>query len=385
MTAAQDALPRTRLAVAMNARGWSQADVIRRLRHAAELRGRRLPSDGTMTSQLSRWARGVHRPDAFHRSLFREVLHEDLFSDGDDRLPTENQPAPELLDDGFLTQIENAAAVDNGLVHELQSHTDALRQQDRRCGARLVIQKTAAHLLHVENLLRYSVAPASRRNLARVVADTAALAAWQSLDAGDQSLAWARFEIAKTAAREAGDHALLAFAGAEQAYVLLDVAGSKHDAIEIIRSHHYATPMRLPAALRSWLFSAEAEAAAAAGSRNDCMRALEAADRIHPGETEGELPYLSLSGSHLARWRGHCLTRLGEPDAVATCQHALNEHDGAFIRARAGLLCDLATGLLAYDEHEAANVHLAEAKRLAARIGSVRQQHRIRALQERVA
>ena len=73
MTAAQDALPRTRLAVAMNARGWSQADVIRRLRHAAELRGRRLPSDGTMTSQLSRWARGVHRPDAFHRSLFREV------------------------------------------------------------------------------------------------------------------------------------------------------------------------------------------------------------------------------------------------------------------------------------------------------------------------
>ena len=42
MAAAQDALPRTRLAVAMNARGWSQADVIRRLRHAAELRGRQL-------------------------------------------------------------------------------------------------------------------------------------------------------------------------------------------------------------------------------------------------------------------------------------------------------------------------------------------------------
>ena len=107
MTAAQDALPRTRLAVAMNARGWSQADVIRRLRHAAGLRGRRLPSDGTMTSQLSRWARGVHRPDAFHRSLFREILHEDPFRD--DRLPTENQPDPELLDDGLLTQIENAA------------------------------------------------------------------------------------------------------------------------------------------------------------------------------------------------------------------------------------------------------------------------------------
>jgi len=80
MTAAQDALPRTRLAVAMNARGWSQADVIRRLRHAAELRGRQLPSDGTMTSQLSRWARGVHKPDAFHRSLFRQILHEDLFT-----------------------------------------------------------------------------------------------------------------------------------------------------------------------------------------------------------------------------------------------------------------------------------------------------------------
>ena len=106
--------------------------------------------------------------------------------------------------------------------------------------------------------------PGNRQQLARALADASALAGWQAIDMSRLPRAWAHFERATAAAREAADPCLLAFAAGEQAYVLLDL-------------HRPAKPWpwsgpptrkpatAIPHQVRSWLRAAEAEMAAAAG------------------------------------------------------------------------------------------------------------------------
>ena len=83
------------------------------------------------------------------------------------------------------------------------------------------------------------------------------------------SRAWARFERATAAAREAGDPCLLAFAAGEQAYVLLDLHRPA-EALAMVRAAYAETGAAIPHQVRSWLRAAEAEMAAAAGEESAC-------------------------------------------------------------------------------------------------------------------
>lgn len=95
---------------------------------------------------------------------------------------------------------------------------------------------------------------------------------------------------------------------------------------------------------------------------------------------DDDMPSVFLHHGHLTRWRGNVLALLGDDNAVSNLYDALNIVDPSFIRAQAGLRCDLAQAHLVRDEHDQAAEHLRAARLLAKRTGSVRHQRRIELL-----
>jgi ATP/maltotriose-dependent transcriptional regulator MalT len=233
-----------------------------------------------------------------------------------------------------------------------------------------------SHIAHIEDLHRHAVRPGVRRLLAKVLADTSALAGWQALDVGTPRESWEHFERAKSAAREAEDPSLLAFATAEQAYVLLDI-GQTHEAMELVQyARHQATGV-VPVLMETWLAAAQGEMATVRGEVDAAHLALDQAADLLPAESDDLLPHLVLSEIHLARWRGNCLARLGNEDAIDELTTGLAAVTGTYARAEAGVRIDLATALLAHGDHVEADAHLRTARTLVTRTGSLRQKRRI--------
>ena len=92
------------------------------------------------------------------------------------------------------------------------------------------------------------------------------------------------------------------------------------------------------------------------------------------------LPFLFLGDSHLDRWRGNALAHVGAPDAVDQLTAALARLPADFVRARTGLLVDLAYAHAAAGDRDAALVHARQARRLTAQIKSDRQLRRLNQL-----
>jgi transcriptional regulator with XRE-family HTH domain len=145
----------------------------------------------------------------------------------------------------LLRQITAARGIDSTVVRVLQGETDNIRLLDRRLGAPAVAGKLEAHISQIETGLRYSLRPGNRQQLAAVLADASALAGWQAIDMGCLPRAWAHFERATAAAREAGDPCLLAFAAGEQAYVLLDLHRPA-EALAMVRAAYEETRAAIP-------------------------------------------------------------------------------------------------------------------------------------------
>lgn len=110
---------------------------------------------------------------------------------------------------------------------------------------------------------------------------------------------------------------MLAHVTAQQAYALLD-AGQAGDAVALVQyAHRPEAANRVPPRLRAWLAAAEAEFLAAAGDEAGALRLLDSAAAVlPPGDVDEELPFLMLNQTHLARWRGNCLSMLGADEAV---------------------------------------------------------------------
>ena len=284
--------------------------------------------------------------------------------------------------DDLAFELARASSVDAEVAKLLQGQTDMIRRLDARQGAHLIRDQMRAHITHVEELNHHAVQPGVRGMLAGVLADASALAGWQALDVGTSRESWEHFERAKSAAREAEDPALLAFATAEQAYVLLDL-GQGDQAAEIVEYARRRAGGTVPAVMRTWLAAAHAEMAAAAGDADTANHALDDATDLLPAEPDTALPYLALNATHLGRWRGHCLARLGDVGAIEELGTALAGMDGTYARAEAGLRVDLATALLVRGERGPAEEHLRAARILVSRTGSLRQKRRIESLAER--
>ena len=267
--------------------------------------------------------------------------------------------------------------VDPSTIALLVAQTENIRLQDRRLGAAVLRDQITAHIGMMESLLRHAVTHQWRSQLAAVLADTATLAGWQSLDLGLFDTAWRMYESAKAASLESQSAAHYAHATAEQAYVLVDL-GMTGEAVECVAQVVEQYDTKVPARLRAWLHAVHAEVCAADGAEREALHSLERADHLLPdGADDPDLPFLSLDASHLARWRGHCQARLGAAGAVEDAASALDSMDRSFTRAEAGLRCDYATALAHTGEREEAEHQLTQARHLAALTSSARQLRRI--------
>lgn len=253
---------------------------------------------------------------------------------------------------------------------------------DFKVGAPALLDRMNAHLITLQDALSHAFLSRVRRPIAKILADTAALAGWQALDIGVIDRAWRHHELARQAAQECGDLALLTHAMGQQAIVLLDLDESEF-ALELIQEARSLAEGRTPPRLLAWLWATEAEVRSCTSSMGDCRPALDRAGALLPsdgGAVDPEMPYIVLDSSHLARWRGNVLARTGDPAAVDELHLALAQRDPAYLRAETGLRCDLAYAYQARGEYEEARMHAAIARRLASRTGSVRQRRRLNRL-----
>jgi hypothetical protein len=358
--------------------GWSQSRLIAEIRKRARLEGTALASDASLKTEISRHENGRVVPDAAWRRLYRAVYgrtDEELGFRLPRALGLDASEVEEL--DARLNASASMSATE---VYLIRAQVDHIRTLDRQLGAHAVLDQLRRLLTTINNLRTHSLRPALRQDLACVVADAAALAGWQALDIGAVGQAWGHYEDAKDAARESESPALLAHAMAEQAVLLLEVRMGEQ-AVELIQAATDLVSKRGPPLLTAWLHATEAEAWSVTGADLECRRRLDAAAARVPRDTaDPALPFIFLDDSHLARWRGNCLARLGDDRAVEASLAALGTMDATFARAEAGLRCDLAQAMVVRGDLDEAYTHAQRARQLALRVGSVRQRRRIERL-----
>jgi tetratricopeptide (TPR) repeat protein len=357
-------------------RGWTQAQLIARLRAAAVRREKKLPGDESVKRRIAGWE-NQHKPVSdFYRPLLCDAYRLSAVELGiaDEPAPPPAQPlvVPELAERITFSRL------DSGLVELLHAQTQNIRMLDRRLGGATIYRQAAAHVETLDGLVRYALPGAHRETAADELSQAAALGGWQALDMGLTADAWRLHEIAVAAGRESRETAALAYARAQQAYILLD-AGELEPALALVKSGQTHAGRRVSPVLRAWLHAAEGEALAALGHRDAALRALDAATTALPDNAQDDaLPYLMLDAGHLARWRGHCLARLGDGDAIDDLTSALGSMgEGHYGRAEVSLRVDLALAFHARGDVTESRTHARRAADLAGRTGSERQRRRI--------
>lgn len=264
--------------------------------------------------------------------------------------------------------------VDAETVRLLDAETHHLRLLDRRLGSSTTGALVEAHAMTVEDLMRRCVGP-TKKDLAAALVEVATLAGWLALDGGDVRKSWQWHEMARAAAREAESKLLLGYVLGQESVVLVE-AGEVDAAVSVAAEAGSLVRSAAPLALRGWVAMTEADALAAAKDGAGARAKLAIASRLIGGEPSDELPFLMLSPEHLARWRGHCLTVLGDSAALSELEQALpGERDS--VRAAAGLHADLAVARTLAADRDGATVEVSRARELALQCGSVRHLNRL--------
>ncbi|MGH3903949.1 MAG: tetratricopeptide repeat protein [Pseudonocardiaceae bacterium] len=345
---------------------YTAAQVIDLLTRRAAALNLPIATKTSLKTKLSRWENGKEQPSDLYRRLFREIYGRTNAELGFPDEPDEDPEAAELR-----SRLAVARTVDQATVDLFRQQIDHARRIDRQLGAITQLDQLRTQIDQVHHLLSYSTGD-QRPALAGALVEASTLAGWQALDRAAPGQAWAHYERAKAAARESGSPALLAHATAEQAFVLLDLDETAAAVEQLVHARSLADHAAAPL-LRAWLAAAHGEALAAAGHAADARRAFDTADALLPVDpADPELPFVFLADSHLDRWRGHALTRIGALDAIDQLTDALTRLPTVFVRAHSRLLVDLAYAHATAGNRNAALTHARQARRLAAQIKSDR-------------
>ncbi|MFT9476325.1 XRE family transcriptional regulator [Streptomyces sp. Mo3] len=342
-------------------------------------------STASLRVYVSEWENGKRTISARYATILRALLG---VTDGE--LRGTGEPVVSLAATGgydeLVSRIDSARTVGLDMVQSFMEQTELLRTFDRQMGAASLVDQMTGHLARLEDALTFAVLPETRRPVARALAGAATLAAWQALDVGSVERAWRHYELGKRAAQEAEEPMYLVHAMAEQANVLLD-AGRPELAVSVVQNAQREAKGRVSPRLQAWLHAAEAEVYAHTEQPVECLRALDRAAAALPDGPEDRDPdmlSIFLNAGHLARWRGNLLALVGDDEAVDSLYQGLDAIDPTFVRASAGVRCDLAQAHLARGEFDQAQEHLREARLLAGRTGSVRRRRRIELLTQKL-
>ncbi|MEP7191540.1 MAG: hypothetical protein ABI903_01595 [Actinomycetota bacterium] len=351
--------------------GWSQASAMRRFQDAVTRHGATAPSGASLKRMFAYWEAGDR---AVTVPAYRDAFV-DIYGAPPEFLGFAPPDSSGRIDEIRCSRIE-LVNVDADLVALFESQTQYLRLLDRRLGSAAQAALAESHVAQIDSVLHRSVG-AKRNSLAAALAEAAALAGWQALDRADLQTAWDFHETARSAAQESGSPSVLAHVIAQQAFVMLDA--NKPDLAVDAMTQAGAHASAVPPLMRSWLAAAEAEALAAAGRADAARRRIDQAQDLLCDEGSDELPYLMLTEEHLARWRGHCLARLGDPEAVVSLPRARGS-EGDSVRAATSLHADLALALLCAGSVREAGEEARLALEMAERYGSARQRNRLLAI-----
>lgn len=365
-----------RIRAARVEREWSQTRLIAELERVAARRGATLPSRETLKSRVSRWENQHAKPDDFYRPLLREALGLDDRELGFESDP--NEPVAQASDELRL-RINVEPTANTTLLTALHSQTEATRLQDRQYGAAILLEQMRNHVANIEHHVNHSVFESTRRPLARELSDAASLAGWQALDLLSIDSAWRLFQTASSAARQAGDPAMYAFARMEQAHVVAEVADHA-TAAKMAETVWEETKQVVCPAMRCWMAAATAELAAEAGDTRLALGRLMRAESSVDALDGEKPPYLVFDGTHLDRWIGHTLATLGDTAAEERLRSADAQMDGSFTRAAASLSLDLSMVLRRRGENDEAAHRVVRAEQLARKVSSRRQLARVRRL-----
>lgn len=281
----------------------------------------------------------------------------------------------------FRERLNAARQVDLAVTDLLREQLDSLRRLDRQMGAIVTYGEVREKVEQVRQLHSYSLTPNVRVALAGVLSELGALAGWEALDRYEIGRAWEHHESAKQAACDANASGLLAHAVAQQALILTEL-GEVWAAVDQLAGARTLVKRTAPRLLRAWLAAAHGEGLAAAGRRDEALRAFDAAESLLPADpVDPSLPFLFLESVHLDRWRGHALAKLADEEAVQVLTYALRRLDPTFTRAESSLRVDLAWAFLATGDIKQVQMHAERAEQLANKIGSVRQSRRSMTLQ----
>jgi tetratricopeptide (TPR) repeat protein len=354
--------------------GYTAAQVIDLLTRRADALHLPVANKASLKTKLSRWENGKEQPSEIYRRLFREIYGRTNVELGFPDEPEEDPEAAELRN-----RLAVARTLDQETVEVFRHQVDHTRHVDRRFGALTQLDQLRTQIDQVQHLLTYRAGP-KRPALAGVLAEASTLAGWQALDRAAVGQAWTHYERAKAAAREADSPALLAHATAEQAFVLIDLNETTAAADQLAHACQIANGATTPL-LRAWLAAAHGETLAADGHADEARRAFDIASDLLPADpVDPALPFLFLGDSHLDRWRGNALARIGAPDAINQLTTALAHLPADFVRARTGLLVDLAYAHAATGDRDVTLSYTQQARRLSAQIKSDRQQRRLNQL-----
>ena len=366
--------PEGLLRAARQERGWSQSEAAAELAALAGVRGVPVAAPASLKTQLSRWENGHAVPEEQYRSLLRELYGHDDAALGMGAPAA--APAAEVEADALRAMIATAAAVDAGAIELLREQLAAARRVDRQLGAPAVIESVRSQVSYLEQILAHGLTSTGRAASALLLAEAAALAGWQALDVGAVNESWRHFETAKSAAREAPSAALLSYALAGQAAILVDLdepVAARRAAEQAADADDGSVPR-----LEAWLAANRGEVLAAAGDRAGSRRAFDRAERrlavdaVHPAAH-----FVEFDATALHRGRGHAMAQLGEAGAVGHLERALADPDGNSARATAELHIDLASALAATGHPAEAADHARQARAITSRIGSVRLRARL--------
>jgi len=354
--------------------GYTAAQVIDLLTRRADALCLPIANKASLKTKLSRWENGKEQPSEIYRRLFREIYGRTNAELG---FPDEPEDDPEATE--LRARLAVARTVDRETIEVFRHQVDHARRVDRQFGALTQLDPLRTQIDQVHHLLTYR-AGSQRPALAGVLAEASTLAGWQALDRAALGQAWTHYERAKAAAREAESPALLAHATAEQAFVLIDLDEATAAVDQLAHARSIANGASSPL-LAAWLAAADGETLATTGHADDARRAFDTASGLLPADpVDPALPFLFLGDSHLDRWRGNALARVGAPDAIDQLTDALARLPADFVRARTGLLVDLAYAYAAAGDRNAALTYAQQARRLAAQIKSDRHQRRLNQL-----
>lgn len=364
----------TKLQAVRKQLNYKAADVITLLIRRADALGMPVMEPTSLKTKLSRWENGHEQVSEPYQRLFRDVYgrtNAELGFPADD----EDDEVSELR-----SRLALARSVDSAAVEAFRRQIDNARKVDRQFGGLTLLEQLRNLIGRIEELLSFSTARRQREALAGVLTEASTLAGWVALDRNAIGQAWNHYERAKAAAREFGSTTALAHALAEQAFVLIDIGETQH-AVEQLEHARSLGDGVVPPLLQAWLAAASGEGFAAAGRRNEALRAFDTAQALLPTDpNDPALPFLFLGDAHLDRWRGNALAKLGELDAVEHLTEALPRLPKAFVRARVAMMVDLAFAHAAAGDRDQAQYYARQARQLGKQIRSDRHLRRLSGL-----